>query len=250
MLEKLFLSNNVYYLMGAIFTVGVIIKAITGNSLNHLVREVRDVNKSLHPFIKLVKAKFEHAFMVNGKVDNIDVFVDKFIREYKVGGLSIHVWSKVKAMLIVVLILVGGVSSIMTMDVESLTLQSLEKGVTALVLSLLLLLAYFAVDERYRLATLKVYMVDHLENVLSRRLEKSYVKETVGNVEEVADKELRSQGEAIVEMTTDTFEIEQQSYQESTSGITMKQVEVAQEEKSDEVPTAAMLREILQEFMA
>lgn len=250
MLEKLFISNYSYYLMGTIFVVGVIIKVITGSRLNYLVKEGREMNKSPHPFMKLVKSKFEHAFMVNGKVDNIDVFVDKFMREYKIGGLSLHVWSKVKVSLVLLLLAVGVLSTFLSYGVLDDSAQPIQKGATALILSAMMMVSYFAVDERYRLATVKIYMIDYLENILAKRLNKSNSKELfiVEKPEEKAI--LRDQGEAVVETTSDSFTMEDQEYKASTSGVTIEQVEENEQPKEDNVPTAAMLREILQEFMA
>lgn len=48
------------------------------------------MSKSTHPFMRLVRAKFEHACMVSEKVENVDVFVDKYLYDYKVMGIKLH----------------------------------------------------------------------------------------------------------------------------------------------------------------
>lgn len=269
MLGIILSSNYVYYVMGVIFTAGIIIKAITGGRLNRLEKEAREMNKSTSPFLKLVKAKFEHAFMANGKVDNIDVFVDKFMREYRICGLSAHVWGRVKLFLAILLILLGVMSSARTYSMGRYTGSYIEPGIVALILSVLMIGTYYVVDEKYRLHTIKIYMVDHLENVMSKRLEKTYVKNTVAAIESEAQEAVKNQENAIIETTTEMFEIEEEKYQSSTAGITLKQVKENQDTKKlpnienvyaaakevekeikEESINAAVLREILQEFLA
>ena len=48
------------------------------------------MDKSAHPLIRLVRAKYEHACMLNDKVQNVGVFVDKYLYEYKVLGMKPH----------------------------------------------------------------------------------------------------------------------------------------------------------------
>lgn len=296
MLENMLSSNYVYYIMGIIFTVGIIIKAITGGTLNRLEKEAREMNKSVNPLLKLVKAKFEHSFMANGRVDNIEVFVDKFIREYKICGLSAHVWSRVKLFLVLLLVTVGVLASTRLYSVGDYNATTFEPGVVAMILAVLMLGTYYTVDEKYRLVTIKIYMMDHLENVMSKRLEKNYVKHAVSSNEMEIKAASSRKENAIAETTTEKFEIEDQKFSASTSGVTMEQVnedlgiennklgitqllnankedtenivgfgdtiklpEIEESftapidintEKKDETVNAAMLREILQEFMA
>lgn len=44
------------------------------------------MSKSNHPLMRLVRAKFEHACMISDTVENVGVFVDKYLYEYKVCG--------------------------------------------------------------------------------------------------------------------------------------------------------------------
>lgn len=296
MLGILLSNSYVYYLMGVIFATGIIIKALTGGRLNGLAKDVREMNKSNHPFLKLVKAKFEHAYMANGEVQNIEVFVDKFMREIKVCGLTVHRWSKVKLFLVLLLLLVGGVSSARAYN------GGIEEGIifeqvaVAITLAILMLGTYYTVDEKYRLRTIRIYMVDYLENVMSKRLEKNYSKNEL-HTKEVAKKyETAHKEDAITETTSEMFQINEEKFQTSTAGVTLEQVqesepivnkklevtqlfsaesnkdrnkdemkktkilpniekELSEQNESDGVdnvktPNAAMLREILQEFMA
>ena len=86
MLEVVLDRQIMVILMGIAAAVGVISKIIAAVSLKRLVRASGNMNKSSHPLIRLVKAKFEHACMVSDRVQNVEVFVEKYLYEYRAGG--------------------------------------------------------------------------------------------------------------------------------------------------------------------
>ena len=96
MLEVVLDRQIMVILMGIAAAVGVISKIIAAVSLKRLVRASGNMNKSSHPLIRLVKAKFEHACMVSDRVQNVEVFVEKYLYEYRAGGLRLHTWRRLE----------------------------------------------------------------------------------------------------------------------------------------------------------
>lgn len=86
MLETMLEGQALFVVMGTLAAGGVISKCIVNVTLKRLVRAAGNMNKSSHPFMRLVRAKFEHASMISDKVENVKVFVDKYLYEYKVFG--------------------------------------------------------------------------------------------------------------------------------------------------------------------
>ena len=84
MLETMLDRHIIFVLMGILTAVGIMSKLIVNVALKRLVRAAGNMNKSNHPLMRLVRAKFEHASMVSDKVENVRVFVDKYLYEYKV----------------------------------------------------------------------------------------------------------------------------------------------------------------------
>ena len=82
MLETMLEGQVLLVVMGTLAAVGVISKCIVNVTLKRLVRAAGNMNKSNHPFMRLVRAKFEHASMVSDKVENVNVFVDKYPVSY------------------------------------------------------------------------------------------------------------------------------------------------------------------------
>ena len=96
MLETILDGHIVFVLLEILAAVGIMSKCIVNVALKRLVRAAGNMNKSTHPLMRLVRAKFEHASMVSDKVENVRVFVDKYLYEYKVLGLRIHSWRRME----------------------------------------------------------------------------------------------------------------------------------------------------------
>src|SRR5699024_4021691 len=90
MLEVILEGRILYVLMGIVVAVGILSKIAVYLSLKRLVLAAGNMNKSNHPLMRLVKAKFEHACMVSDTVENVGVFVDKYLYEYRVLGMKLH----------------------------------------------------------------------------------------------------------------------------------------------------------------
>lgn len=85
-----------FYVIGVMCILGVFSKLIVQFTLRRLVREAGRMGKSLHPLMKLVRAKFEHTCMISDKVQNVRAFVDKYMFEYKVLGIKLHSWRQIE----------------------------------------------------------------------------------------------------------------------------------------------------------
>ncbi len=90
MLEMMLESHALYVAMGILAAVGILSKCMVNVTLKRLVRASGSMSKSNHPLMRLVRAKFEHACMISDTVGNVDVFVDKYLFEYKVAGVRLH----------------------------------------------------------------------------------------------------------------------------------------------------------------
>ncbi len=169
MLESALNSSIIYYIMGAITIGGIVSKLIVSMSLKNLVRAASDMSKSTNRLMKLVRAKFEHACMVNDQVENVDVFVEKYMREHQVLGIRLYGWQRLERIFIVILglltIYIGGA----TYYYAGFGQDMLRRMLIGAGLFLLLLGIYQFVDEKLRMQTMKVYMVDYLENVCAKR---------------------------------------------------------------------------------
>ena len=67
MLEILLDKYIVYVLMWGAAACGILSKLVVSVALKRLVKAAGNMNKSTHPLMRLIRAKFEHACMISEK---------------------------------------------------------------------------------------------------------------------------------------------------------------------------------------
>ena len=192
MLELMLDRHVIYVLMGMSAFAGVVSKVVVGRTLRKLVAAAESMGKSNHPLMRLVRAKFEHTCMISEKVENVGVFVDKYLYEYRIGGVRLHAWRRLQMAGAGLCLILGGVGAIISYRIKGATEQTAMIGGTGVALALIVFLVHMLTDEEYRLEAVRNYMVDYLENIYQHRYEKTYKKE-------VLEEEARSEEARIAE---------------------------------------------------
>lgn len=189
MLELMLDRHVIYVLMGMSAFAGVVSKVVVGRTLRKLVAAAESMGKSNHPLMRLVRAKFEHTCMISEKVENVGVFVDKYLYGYRVGGVRLHAWRRLQMAGAGLCLILGGVGAIISYRIKGATEQTAMIGGTGVALALIVFLVHMLTDEEYRLEAVRNYMVDYLENIYQHRYEKTYKKEVLA--EEARSEEAR-----------------------------------------------------------
>ncbi|MFR8178646.1 MAG: hypothetical protein ACLU80_00580 [Dorea sp.] len=127
--------------------------------------------------------------MISEKVENVGVFVDKYLYEYRVGGVRLHAWRWLQMAGAGLCLILGGVGAIISYRIKGATEQTAMIGGTGVALALIVFLVHMLTDEEYRLEAVRNYMVDYLENIYQHRYEKTYKKEVLA--EEARSEEAR-----------------------------------------------------------
>ena len=194
MLELMLDRHVIYVLMGMSAFAGVVSKVVVGRTLRKLVAAAESMGKSNHPLMRLVRAKFEHTCMISEKVENVGVFVDKYLYEYRIGGVRLHAWRRLQMAGAGLCLILGGVGAIISYRIKGATEQTAMIGGTGVALALIVFLVHMLTDEEYRLEAVRNYMVDYLENIYQHRYEKTYKKEVLA--EEARSAEARIEDSA------------------------------------------------------
>ena len=225
MLEVVLDRHIMVILMGIAAAVGVVSKIAAGISLKRLVRASGNMNKSNHSLVRLVKAKFEHACMVSDRVQNVEVFVEKYLHEYRAGGLRLHTWRRLEK---------AGVW------------LCLLAGLAGAGGAILLFLFQLTSDEKYQLRVIRNYMVDYLENVCAHRYEKAQADKVKEEWKAMAPPDTDPQPEAIRPAREIQPEILQPAEgpqpeicQPETRQPEIRQPEIRQEAAGETVPETA-----------
>ena len=177
MLEMLLDKKLLFVLMGMLTGLGVADKCIGSMTMKRMVEAAGSMSKSNHPLMRLVRAKFEHACMISDTVENVGVFVDKYLYEYKVCGLRLHSLRRLEKMCSGLLIVTGLAGAGITCQVYGMGDEALRMGAAGCGLGILVWLFHLTTDENYCMEMAKNYMVDYLENVCLRKYEKMNQKE-------------------------------------------------------------------------
>lgn len=218
MLELMLDRHVIYVLMGMSAFAGVVSKVVVGRTLRKLVAAAESMGKSNHPLMRLVRAKFEHTCMISEKVENVGVFVDKYLYEYRIGGVRLHAWRRLQMAGAGLCLILGGVGAIISYRIKGATEQTAMIGGTGVALALIVFLVHMLTDEEYRLEAVRNYMVDYLENIYQHRYEKTYKKEVLA--EEARSEEARIAESARTQenagMTKDTRMPEEERMGENT----------------------------------
>lgn len=266
MLEAVWKHGVLFYAVGVMCVLGVISKITVSLTLRRLVKEAGKMGKSLHPLMKLVRAKFEHACMVSDKVDNVGAFVEKFIHEYRSAGLRMHTWQQLERQSMRFVGILGLVGALLSYSIYGMGEQAFRYGAFGAIGMVLLFLICQATDEKYKVEMLHVYMVDYLQNVCAHRYQKAARQEKQADKEAVQTElnqpeELIGQGNlSRAKKEEQTVEQVQMEMQGSRDGREKELFAEAQQEerKSEEVmdkmendlKREAMIRDILEEFLA
>lgn len=177
MLEMLLDKKLLFVLMGMLTGLGVADKCIVSMTMKRMIEAAGSMSKSNHPLMRLVRAKFEHACMISDTVENVGVFVDKYLYEYKVCGLRLHSLRRLEKMCSGLLIVTGLAGAGITCQVYGMGDKALRMGAAGCGLGILVWLFHLTTDENYCMEMAKNYMVDYLENVCLRKYEKMNQKE-------------------------------------------------------------------------
>lgn len=177
MLDIMLDGRMVFLLMGILTGIGIVSKCIVNIALRRLVRAAGNMSKSTHPLMRLVRAKFEHASMVSDKVENVKVFVDKYLYEYRVLGVRLHGWRRMEKGAAALCLLAGAAGVWLEYSRNGMSDAVWKTGAAGGGLAAFIYLVHLSTDEKYQMEAVQNYMVDFLENVCRHRFEKSFQKE-------------------------------------------------------------------------
>jgi len=193
MLEIIVDNRVIYWVTGGVTVLGVAGKIISNLSLKRMVKAAGNMSKSNHGLMRLVRAKFEHACMVSEKVENVPVFVDKYLYEYKTLGLKLHTWQRIQTICVALCLALGALGAFLEYSVHGMSDEVIRTGAYGGILGILLYLFHLTTDENYRLEATRNYMVDYLENVCVRKYEKIHQRGAEKYAKEDAQKDVNEQ---------------------------------------------------------
>lgn len=152
-------------------TLEIIVKGMISHTYGRLIRAARDMGRSEHRLMKSLRVKFETCYRLKIGVSNVNVFVEKYLRHYRVLGLHLKTWEALcnQCMLIAMMgSLGGGIWAIIQGLEQEVIFSSLFAGILGNGV-ILLFDGIYGIHNKREL--LRVDMMDFLENIYKPRLE-------------------------------------------------------------------------------
>lgn len=246
MLKMILDEKVIYVLMGGAAACGIISKLVVSVALKRLVKASGSMNKSTHPLMRLVRAKFEHACMLSEKVENVKVFVDKYLYEYRVLGMKLHSLRRLECASAGACLVFGLAGAVLTYTREGMKESVLRLGAAGAGLAILVFLMHLMTDENYHMAVIRNYMVDYLENICLHRYGKASRKEVkvvspevpVPEFGQVAEDDELLEEPSVIPGLYDNLEISDEFHRSDRTDITEYSEEVHWPDRQADTVTA------------
>lgn len=220
MLEMILDKKLLFVLMGILTGIGVADKCIVSVTMKRMVEAAGNMSKSNHPLMRLIRAKFEHACMISDTVENVGVFVDKYLFEYRICGLRLHSMQRMEKICAGLLAVTGLAGAGITYQVYGMSDAVLRIGACGIGLGILVWLFHLTTDEAYCMQMAKNYMVDYLENVCLHKYEKVNQKDRIRTMqqENVSESDKKAEGKVKArELDTEMKNSDQESAEQERS---------------------------------
>ncbi|MCI9420156.1 MAG: hypothetical protein HFG32_09115 [Eubacterium sp.] len=169
------MNDSLYVILG-LGAFCAVIKLAVSRMYRKLIREAGQMGKSDHPLMKMLMKKFEACYQLKMGVENVEIFVDKYLNSYKSAGIHLYTWEIMGDATFGVTLLTSVIANLyiaVTADDRSAAVSSLLAGITVCGL---ILLEDMLLNVRLKRRLLMVEILDYLENVYKPRLENRVFK--------------------------------------------------------------------------
>lgn len=162
----------------------IICQISMGVLCHRLIWETENMSVSKNKSLQQLKLKFSSCCKLHDGISNIPVFVDKYVNQIKVHGISLSTLKHISGQLVLLSILISGIGACRGI----ITGESVILIVPYYVISFLGLYCYFAIssliDISDKTKILRTNLIDYLENHLANRLEQTELDLKIVQAEE------------------------------------------------------------------
>lgn len=167
-----------YDLLAVMVGVGIItvsLQCIGGWLIGELYQSSSYMNATENPWLKKVIGRFEAGYQLMAPVNNVSVFVDRNIAEYRFLNLGMEQWLDMGIYGAWVECILMGISTLIAlyyrMDLHIFGMY----GIYMVLILSMIMGCEFILQSHNHQKKMRIYMVDYLENTLRPRLENHYL---------------------------------------------------------------------------
>lgn len=185
-------NGSAAYIMFFIFLLGIAANIVMALFYTNLIKETENMSSTKKKLLKQIKLKFESCYRLNLDVNNVEVFIDKYIYRYKICGMNLNTMNHIVDLPALFCVMIGVGSGIIGILYESkmdLIVSYVSAG-TFLAIFLVILSQMADIDMKRQILVTNIQ--DYLENTLLNRLTGDTTPTPVEKAEEIEQVEQMS----------------------------------------------------------
>lgn len=171
MIEKVFDSNLLIYILLGLGGVGILLKFIVSCVYRRLIKATDHMGTTNHKMVKALRSKFETNYSMNLGVNNVDIFVDKYVYTQKFCGIYLYTWENLSGQVLLICMLTGAIAAITGLLYECGKYDILLTLLTGVIVSAVLILFEHFINLPVKKYVIRTNIKDYLENFLVSKLE-------------------------------------------------------------------------------
>ena len=156
--------------MLVLLVMGIAVRIAVGVFYRQLIREADNMATTGHRVLRQWKVKYENCFEMNKGVANTSIFVDKLISRLSWGPFSYDRWYVISAQLELFSVLTAGIGIARAIGTGRRIGEIVPYYVITFLGLYLFITVTTSVAVREQRRTLKIHMIDYLENHLAPRI--------------------------------------------------------------------------------
>lgn len=163
----------------AIMGLGVfcfLVKFFVSRIYKRLIRASVQMGKSDHPLMKMLLKKFETCYQLKMGVENVEIFVDKYLNSYKVAGLHLYTWEVLGDVVFGITLLASLLANMYIAVMETSRITMAQFLLVGIAVCGIIILEDVVLNLRFCRKRLMVEIRDYLENIYKPRLENKVFK--------------------------------------------------------------------------
>ena len=153
-----------------------VIKLFVSRMYRRLIRAAGQMGKSEHPLMKMLLKKFETCYQLKMGVENVEIFVDKYLNSYRAAGVHLYTWEVLGDVMFGITLLTSLLANLYIAVLDSDRRIMMEFLFVGIAICGIIILEDICLNLRFRRKRLLVEVRDYLENIYKPRLENQVFK--------------------------------------------------------------------------
>lgn len=153
------------------FFVSILLRLLLATLYQRMIRETDNMATTNNKLLKQCKLKFSNCYQLNNGVSNVQVFVEKFLNKLSLGPFSFGLLYHLSGQFMLLSIIFSGVGVCRSIIAGSMFGEILPFYICSLLELYLYLSLTTILDIKGKRKSLKINLIDYLENHLSYRMQ-------------------------------------------------------------------------------